>query len=59
MDDTTWIVRCARRLRSQWPHVPVGQLEETAVDLATEAELRAQEPEQAAEAWLRRGVLAA
>jgi len=59
MEQQIWIVRCARRLRQHWPHLPTGQLEESASDLAQDPALREQEPEKGAEAWLRLGVLVA
>ena len=53
-----WIDRCAQRLQAQWPAVAAAQLDELAIELWQEPRWRALPPEQAAEAWLKLGVLA-
>ncbi len=56
MDEVTpsqWIARCGARLGQRWRIVPPDLLEEAAVDIWREPELRALAPEDAAAAWLR------
>lgn len=57
MSAQEWIWRCAQRLRQQWPSLSIADLEETAAELGRDARWQAMAPEQAAEAWLRQGVL--
>ncbi len=52
-----WIVRCAQRLADQWKTVEPALLEQVAVDLLREPQMRVMEPEAAATSWLRQGVL--
>ncbi len=52
-----WIVRCAQRLGDQWRTVDPELLQEVAVDLLREPQMRVLEPEAAAVCWLRQGVL--
>lgn len=49
---TQWIAQCADRLHQRWRTVEPAQLEELAVDLWKDVQLRAMPPEEAAEAWL-------
>lgn len=53
-----WIDACAERLRQQWPSIGLAQLEDVALVLWRDARARRQPPHDAAEAWLRQGVLA-
>ena len=56
MDDLTptqWITKCAERLHDRWQTVEHGQLEEVAVVIWQDANLRAMEPHEAAAAWLK------
>lgn len=56
MDDLTptqWISKCAERLRERWQTVEPGQLEEVAVGIWQDANLRAMEPSEAATLWLK------
>ena len=52
-----WISRCTARLQRHWQTVEPPVLEETAIDLLRDPGLRREEPEAAAETWLRQGVL--
>lgn len=49
---TQWIAQCADRLHQRWRTVEPAQLEELAVDLWKDAQLRAMPPEDAAAIWL-------
>jgi hypothetical protein len=49
---TQWIAQCADRLHQRWRTVEPAQLEELAVDLWKDAQLRAMPPEEAAVVWL-------
>ncbi len=49
---TQWIAQCADRLHQRWRTVEPAQLEELAVDLWRDVQLRAMPPEEAAVAWL-------
>ncbi|HYW55774.1 MAG TPA: hypothetical protein VE934_02345 [Polaromonas sp.] len=49
---TQWIAQCAGRLHQHWRTVEPAQLEELAVDLWQDVQLRAMPPEEAAAAWL-------
>jgi hypothetical protein len=49
---TQWIAQCADRLHQHWRTVEPAQLEELAVDLWKDAQLRAMPPEEAAAVWL-------
>lgn len=49
---TQWIAQCADRLHQRWRTVEPAQLEELAVDLWKDAQLRAMPPEEAAAVWL-------
>ena len=53
--DVEWVANCTRRLRERWPHADLTSLEEAAVELWSDEELRALPPSRAAEKWLRRG----
>jgi hypothetical protein len=53
--DVQWVAQCARRLRERWPHADVTSLEEAAIELWSDEELRALPPVRAADEWLRRG----
>ena len=55
--DVTWVAWAAERLREQWPRVDGATLEETAKELWADEALRAFGPRQAAEEWLRKGML--
>jgi hypothetical protein len=52
MDPQEWVQRVAARLHQQWPHVPDDQLREVAAEIQRELE----QPEHAAELWLRQGM---
>ncbi len=55
MDEITpsqWIARCGAKLHERWQTVQPAQLEEVAVVIWQDANLRALPPDQAAEAWL-------
>lgn len=55
MDEPTpsqWIARCAERLGEHWRTVPASELEEVAVDIWRDAELRRLPPDDAAARWL-------
>lgn len=58
MDAVTWQARCAARLRVQWPRLQAVETDEAAAELWQDEKLREMKPEDAAVAWLRRGVLA-
>lgn len=47
-----WIAACAERLHERWQTVEPGQLEEVAVVIWQDANLRAMEPAAAATRWL-------
>jgi len=47
-----WVAQCTRRLREHWPHADVVSLEEAAVELWNDDELRALAPADAAANWL-------
>jgi hypothetical protein len=49
---TQWIAQCADRLHQRWRTVEPAQLEELAVDLWKDVQLRAMPPEKAAAVWL-------
>ncbi|MDP1740982.1 hypothetical protein [Polaromonas sp.] len=49
---TQWIAQCADRLHQRWRTVEPAQLEELAVDLWKDVQLRAMLPEEAAAVWL-------
>lgn len=49
---TQWIAQCADRLHQRWRTVEPAQLEELAVDLWKDVQLRAMPPEEAAAIWL-------
>lgn len=51
--DVQWLAQCARRLREQWPHADPTSLEEAAAELWYDESLRALEPREAADVWLR------
>jgi hypothetical protein len=56
MDEVTpsnWIARCAVRLGQRWRTVPPAILEEAAVEIWGDLELRALSPEDAAAEWLQ------
>ena len=57
--DVTWVAWCAERLREQWPRIDGATLEETARDLWGDDKLRVMGPREAAERWLRLGMLGA
>ena len=55
MDDLTptqWIAMCAQRLHERWATVDQAQLEEAAVVIWNDAQLRALPPHEAAAKWL-------
>jgi hypothetical protein len=52
MDSQEWIARAAARLHEQWPRLPEDQLREVAAEIQRELE----QPEHAAELWLRQGM---
>jgi hypothetical protein len=55
MDEITpsqWIARCGAKLHERWQTVEPAQLEEVAVVIWQDINLRALPPDQAAEAWL-------
>ena len=52
LNEVQWIAQCARRLREHWPHADVRALEEAAMDLWRNEELRALAPFEAAARWL-------
>jgi hypothetical protein len=56
-DPADWIRRCADRLYEQWPRADREVLEDTAMDLLGSEKWRRLNPEVAAVAWLRQGVL--
>ena len=56
LSDAAWVVQCAKRLRDHWPHADPTSLEEAAAGLWDDESLRALAPEDAAAAWLRRGM---
>jgi len=47
-----WVAQCAHRLREHWPHADVGALEEAAMDLWRDDDLRSLAPIDAAARWL-------
>ncbi len=49
---TQWIAQCSDRLHQHWRTVAPAQLEELAVDLWKDVQLRAMPPEEAAAVWL-------
>ena len=51
-----WVARCAHRLREHWRTVAVQSLEEVANELWLNSELSRMPPEDAAVAWLCRGI---
>lgn len=56
MDDMTpsqWIAACAERLHERWQTVAPAQLEEVAMDIWRDAQLRSMAPSDAAALWLR------
>ena len=58
MDQATWVGLCVACLLQQWPHLPVNGLAETALELHADERWQRLEPRDAAEQWLRLGVLA-
>jgi len=56
LDHVQWVALCAERLREQWPRADPTSLEQAAKELWGDETLRACEPRQAAEKWLRRGM---
>lgn len=48
-----WIAACVERLHERWQTVEPGQLEEVAVVIWQDANLRAMEPKEAANVWLQ------
>lgn len=48
-----WIAACAERLHERWQTVEPGQLEEVAVVIWQDADLRAMAPAEAAASWLK------
>ena len=52
MDPKECVQRVAARLHEQWPRLPDDQLREGAAEIQRELE----EPEHAAELWLRQGM---
>lgn len=56
--DVQWVARCAHRLRERWPHADLMSLEDAACELWTRDTWRDQDPDIAAERWLRLGVCA-
>lgn len=48
-----WISQCAQRLGERWRTVPVAELEEAAIEVWRDEELRQLAPEAAAARWLR------
>ena len=57
--DVQWVAQCARRLRERWPHADPTSLEEAAIELWEDEELRAVPGARAAEIWLQRGAVRA
>ncbi len=57
-DPTTWVRRCADRLHAQWSTIPLVDLEDVALDLIGNPQLRQLAPEDAAAQWLKQGVAA-
>lgn len=53
MNPIEWIARCAGRLHERWRSVEPADLEEVAVGIWQNPELRAKAPEEAAAVWLR------
>ena len=49
---TQWIARCAERLHERWATVDQAQLEEAAMVVWGDVQLRALLPEEAAAKWL-------
>jgi hypothetical protein len=49
---SAWIARCAERLGERWRTVPIAELEEAAICVWHDVELRGLPPEQAAARWL-------
>ena len=47
-----WIVQCADRLRERWQTVDAAQLEEVAVEIWRNDQLRSMSPADAAVYWL-------
>lgn len=47
-----WIAQCAQRLAQRWRTVPPPELEEVAIDLWHDRELRRLDPQEAASRWL-------
>lgn len=50
---TQWIAKCAERLHERWHTVETAQLEEVAVGIWQDANLRSMEPSEAAATWLK------
>ena len=50
---TQWIARCAQRLHERWRTVEAAQLEEVAVVIWQDEQLRNMEPSEAAALWLQ------
>lgn len=49
---TQWIAKCAERLHERWHTVEPAQLEEVAVGIWQDAQLRSMTPSEAAALWL-------
>jgi hypothetical protein len=50
--DVQWVAQCAHRLRERWPHADLVALEEVAMDLWRDEDLRSLQAEEAAARWL-------
>ena len=57
MDPQEWQRGFAARLQNQWPTIPIDELLDAAGDLWRDEHWRAMLPEEAAETWLKLGVL--
>ncbi len=53
MTPSQWIAKCAERLRDRWHTVEPARLEEVAVIIWQDDNLRTLPPEEAAARWLR------
>ena len=56
MNSELWIARCTARLHRQWLRLPDDQLREVAEELRRDVEREVNDPEHAAELWLRQGI---
>ena len=52
LSQVQWVAQCAQRLREHWPHADVSALEEAAMDLWRDDDLRSLAPIDAAARWL-------